>query len=117
MLVANVIGSLRGDGSQLFRALWRTYRSVFPSVAVHPVLAEGEDGNSILNLILVATEGALPNKPFLTSRWKEIRADHPKAPDLSRAIDNRRLGPFPTDDVPVLTDDYAPTDALLLDDF
>jgi spermidine synthase len=118
VLVANVIGSLRGEGSQLFRALWRTYRTVFPSVAVHPVLAKGEDGNnSILNLILVATEGALPNKPFLTSRWNEIRTEHPRAPDLSLAIGNRRLGPFPTEDVPVLTDDYAPTDALLLDDF
>jgi hypothetical protein len=112
-----VIGSLRGEGSQLFRALWRTYRTVFPTVAVHPVLAAGEDGNSILNLILVATEGALPNKPFLKSRWAEIRAEHPRAPDLGLAIDNRRSGAFPTDDVPVLTDDYAPTDALLLDDF
>ena len=117
VLVANVIGSLRGDGSQLFRALWRTYRSEFPSLAVHPVMGPGDDGSSILNLILVATEGALPNRPFLTSRWREIRAEHPRAPDLTQAIANRRLGPFQSDDVPVLTDDYAPTDALLLDDF
>ncbi len=117
VVVANIIGAMRGEGSQLFRALWRTYRTVFPTVVVHPVLGRGDDPESILNLILVATEGAAPNRAFLTSRWREIRAEHPRAPDLTRAIANRRLGPFPTDDVPVLTDDYAPTDALLLDDF
>ena len=117
VLLANVIGAMRGDGSQLFRALWRTYRTAFPTVVVHPVLGQGDDPESILNLIVVATEGAAPNRAFLTSRWREIRAEHPRAPDLTRAIANRRLGPFPTDDVPVLTDDYAPTDALLLDDF
>jgi spermidine synthase len=117
VVLANVIGSLRGEGSQLFRALWRTYGTVFPTVVVHPVLDSADDPESILNLILVATDGAAPNRPFLTSRWRDIRGDHPRAPDLTRAIANRRLGPFPTDDVPVLTDDYAPTDALLLDDF
>jgi spermidine synthase len=117
VLVANVIGSLEGEGSQLFRALWRTYGTVFPTVAVHPVLSQGEDPAGVLNLILVATEGAAPTEAFLTSRWREIRASHRRAPDLTRPIANRRLGPFPGDDVPVLTDDYAPTDALLLDDF
>jgi hypothetical protein len=35
-------------------------------------------------------------------------------PDLREPILDRRDGLIPTDDVPVLTDDYAPTDALLL---
>ena len=36
------------------------------------------------------------------------------APRLEQAILDRRDALIPTDDVPVLTDDYAPTDALLL---
>jgi hypothetical protein len=35
-------------------------------------------------------------------------------PDLRKPILDRRDGAIPTGDVPVLTDDYAPTDALLL---
>ena len=36
------------------------------------------------------------------------------APDLANAIRTRVEAPVSTADVPVLTDDYAPTDALLL---
>ena len=66
------------------------------------------------NIILVAGESALPGKGFLASRWDEIRRASPKAPDLRRAIDDRWAPLIPTGDVPLLTDDYAPTDALLL---
>jgi spermidine synthase len=117
VIVTNTIGALRGQGSQLFRSLYRTYGSVFPTVVVHPVMERGDGEDSILNIMLVATEGAAPPERFLAERWRGIRAEHPRAPDLTRAIGNRRLGPLPVADVPVLTDDYAPTDALLLDDF
>jgi spermidine synthase len=114
VIVTNVIGILRGPGSQLFRSLYRTYGTVFPTVVVHPVTDAGDDDNSLRNIILVATEGAKPTEAFLTSRWKALRRERPGITDLTKAIANRRLGPFPTGDVPVLTDDYAPTDALLL---
>jgi hypothetical protein len=35
----------------------------------------------------------------------------PESPGYSRSIDQTKI---PTADVPILTDDYAPTDALLL---
>ena len=38
----------------------------------------------------------------------------PGAPDLRQAIEGRIDAALSTEDVPVLTDDYAPTDALLL---
>jgi spermidine synthase len=117
VIVTNTIGALRGEGSQLFRSLYRTYGSVFPTVAVHPVLRRGEADDGILNLMLVATDKPAQTEAFLASRWKGIRAEHPRAPALALAIRNRRLGAVPVGDVPVLTDDYAPTDALLLDDF
>jgi hypothetical protein len=43
-----------------------------------------------------------------------VRRDFPSAPDLRKPILDRRDAEIPTADVPVLTDDYAPTDALLL---
>ena len=93
----------------------RTYRTVFPTVAIHPVLETGNrELSTVRNLILVAGDGAAPSKEFLLERWAAIRRDSPGAPDLSGAIRDRYDKDVQTTDVPVLTDDYAPTDALLL---
>ena len=111
----NIIGAVRGADSRLFRSMLRTYRAVFPTVAIHPVREEGErDLTGIRNVILVAGEGAAPSKEFLQERWSELRKESPGAPDLTAAIRGRVDAPVSTEDVPVLTDDYAPTDALLL---
>jgi hypothetical protein len=50
----------------------------------------------------------------LAERWRRVRERRPAAPDLATAIRDRVDEQIPTDDVPTLTDDYAPTDALLL---
>jgi spermidine synthase len=111
----NIIGAVRGADSRLFRSMLRTYRAVFPTVAIHPVLSKGErDLTGIRNVILVAGDGAAPSKEFLQERWSELRRQSPGAPDLTAAITGRVDTPVATEDVPVLTDDYAPTDALLL---
>ena len=67
------------------------------------------------NVILVATESAAPSQVFLQQRWAAVRKQAPTAPDLTRAIKDRWERQLPFGDVPVLTDDYAPTDALLTD--
>jgi hypothetical protein len=109
-----VIGALEGDGSRLFRSVYKTYRSVFPSVLVHPVLEEGQGGlDAYRNLIVVAGDSAPASRSVLADRWEELRRETPSVPDLAGAIAERRDEPIPTDDVPLLTDDYAPTDALL----
>ncbi|HVM68314.1 MAG TPA: fused MFS/spermidine synthase [Gaiellaceae bacterium] len=115
VIVTNVIGAVEGPQSRLLRSMLRTYGTVFPSVAVHPVTEVGdEDLTSVRNVIVVASDGAMPQTDFLQSRWAELRRRAPGAPDLTRAIRNRVERTIPTADVPVLTDDYAPTDALLL---
>jgi hypothetical protein len=106
---------MSGDRSRLFRSIYRTYRSVFPTVLVHPTIRLGDEGDTtVRNLILVATEGAAPSKPFLVQRWAAIRAQHPTAPDLRQRILDRHDAPISLDGVPTLTDQYAPTDSLLL---
>ena len=115
VIVTNVIGAVAGDQSRLLRSIVRTYRAVFPTVAVHPVFLRGDsDPRTVRNVILVATDSAAPSKAFLAERWAEVRKRAPSAPDLRAAIRDRFDDPMPTADVPVLTDDYAPTDALLL---
>ena len=115
LVVTNIIGAVKGPDSRLFRSMLRTYRAVFPTVAVHPVIdTGGTDLESVRNIIVVAGEGAAPSKQFLLDRWREVRRRSPGAPDLVTAIKGRVDAPISTQDVPVLTDDYAPTDALLL---
>lgn len=115
VIVTNAIGSIAGPGSRLFRSIYRTYRTVFPTVVVHPAILPGDKGDETFrNLILVATEQAAPQRTFLAERWEEIRREAPTAPDLREPILDRHDALIPTGDVPVLTDDYAPTDALLL---
>jgi spermidine synthase len=115
VIMTNAIGSIAGPRSRLFRSVYRTYRAVFPTVLVHPVILGGdEDDTAVRNLILVATEGAAPAKPFLVDRWNEIRSRYTSAPDLTQQIRDRHDRPIPIDGVPTLTDQYAPTDALLL---
>ena len=115
LVVTNIIGAVNGRDSRLFRSMLRTYRSVFPTVAIHPVMESGgEDPTIVRNIILVAGEGAAPSKEFLLERLADLRQRAPGAPDLAQAIRGRVDRPVSTEDVPVLTDDYAPTDALLL---
>jgi spermidine synthase len=115
VVITNTIGSITGDSSRLFRSVYRTYRTAFPTVLVHPVVLPGDGGeDTIRNLMLVATEQAAPEKAFLAERWRGIRERSRGAPDLGKAIRDRRDAPVSVVGVPTLTDDYAPTDALLL---
>jgi spermidine synthase len=115
-VVTNVIGALTGEQSRLFRAMYRTQRSEFATVAVHPVGDEpgpGDDGE-VRNLVVVATDEPVTGRGVLRARWAALRRDHPAAPDLDETIDTRYEARVPVDDVPTLTDGYAPTDALIL---
>jgi spermidine synthase len=115
VVVTNAIGALAGPGSRLFRSIYKTYRTAFPSVLVHPAILPGDKGDDqYRNLIVVATEKATPGRAQLAERWAALRRERPSVPDLRKPILDRRDALIPTDDVPVLTDDYAPTDALLL---
>ena len=115
VVVTNAIGAISGPGSKLFRSIYRTYRSVFPTVLVHPAILAGDEGNATFrNLILVAGEQAAPSAQLLAERWERVRRAAPTAPDLRRPILDRHEAPITVSDVPTLTDDYAPTDALLL---
>ena len=117
VVATNVIGAVTGSSSQITRALWKTYAAVFPTVKLHPVFEGPADRRSddIRNVILIATERAAPSRSRLEDIWDEVRETRaPTAPDLEAPIRDRWEHAIPTGDVPLLTDGYAPTDALLL---
>jgi spermidine synthase len=117
VIATNVIGALTGGSSQITRALWKTYAAVFPTVELHPVYEGPGDRypGDIRNIILVATDRAAPSPARLAASWEETRAARaPTAADLGAAARGRWERDVVTSDVPLLTDGYAPTDALLI---
>jgi spermidine synthase len=117
VIATNVIGAITGGGSQITRALWKTYGAVFPTVKLHPVYEGSGDRRpgDIRNIVLIATDRAAPSRQRLEETWSEVRRTRATgAPDLTAAIRDRWERDIPTGDVPLLTDGYAPTDALLL---
>ncbi|MGZ8693975.1 MAG: spermidine synthase, partial [Gaiellaceae bacterium] len=114
VVLVNTIGATAGAGSQLERAIYRTYRSAFATVLLHPVSLPGEGPTDVRNVMLVATDAPAPAREFLLRRWTELRREHPTAPNLAKPIRDRIDRPLNLDGVPILTDDYAPTDSLLL---
>jgi spermidine synthase len=118
VIAVNVIGALTGDSSRITRAFWKTYAAVFPTVVLHPVYEGPYDRapTETRNIILVATDRAAPTRAQLADTWARVRRQRaPAAPGLAAAIRDRWERPVRSDDVPLLTDGYAPTDALLLD--
>ncbi len=116
VVVSNIIGAVTGDDSKLLRSMAKTYRTVFPTVLLHPVYDGKNDREPdwVRNVILVAGDLAAPSAAVLRSRWDAIAAESPGVPDLDAAIADRWDEPLESADVPVLTDGYAPTDSLLL---
>ncbi len=115
VLAANIIGALDGPNSRLFRAIYKTVREVFPTVYVFPVNFGGYgDVASLRNIIIVATDSpALPSLEVL-ARAKALAGEGRVTVErFIVAAGDLYEKPISTADVPVLSDDFAPIDALI----
>ncbi|MDR7436329.1 MAG: fused MFS/spermidine synthase [Armatimonadota bacterium] len=115
VLASNVIGALGGPRSGLFRAVYRTLAEVFPTVYVFPVEWDRFDIlEALRNIILVATDRPRLGPADLRDRAARARADPGVTVDgWEEAVGDLYRGPIRVDDVPVLTDDYAPVETLV----
>lgn len=95
IVLANIYQSIEGDGGKFFRAEYATFKEVFPELYVFRV--QNHDPKAVQNLILVATRS--PEKVELTSEDKELQFY------LERYWDGEIVL-----DMPILTDDFAPTE-------
>jgi spermidine synthase len=104
--VSNLIGSLSGDTSDLVRAEYKTITLIIPNIATFTT--SGFVG-SVQNIMLVFAKPASPSLiQFFGS--EPSTANIPVPPDYRSHM---YQGPLQTDDVPVLTDGYAPVEDLL----
>jgi spermidine synthase len=96
VVILNIISSIEGETGLFLRAEYKTYKEVFPFVYLFPVYYPN-NGKEVQNIILVAVK--TKETPVLESNEEEI--------------DNylKNIWKFKVeDDVPALTDDYAPVD-------
>ena len=112
VIVTNMIGSVTGSQSRLFRSLVKTYRSVFPTVSCirssRPD-SRGPDEPAEHHRRRGRGRGAVQGVPPRALGGHAGTIEGRAGP---RPRDRRPLGALiPTRDVPLLTDDYAPTDA------
>jgi spermidine synthase len=99
VVILNTISSIEGRGGMFLRALFATYREVFPQVYLFPV-DDPADGGRVQNVMLVALKTRMP-PPF-----------HSDDPQLERYLGHRWTREVPAD-VPPLTDDHAPVEYYL----
>jgi spermidine synthase len=112
VVASNVIGALRGPQSRFLRAIYKTFRSVFPQVYVFPVGAGEAD--SLRNIILIGAQGPRLSRSALLRRAEAaVRSGRVRIDGFVQDAASLYGGPIDTRSVPLLTDDYAPTDILI----
>jgi hypothetical protein len=110
VIVSNLIASLVGDTSDLFRAELRTIGQVFPQVYVFPTSQAGI--STVQNVIVVATKSRVfVDKAMLIARATATPLPH--LPDLPEYVGQYYEPDIALEETPILTDDFAPVETLL----
>jgi len=114
IVVANLISAVTGRSGRIARAFIKTQRPIFPQIYVFAARRpENVSVESIQNVIVIATK----DKQRVDIQEIVRRAasmDKGLFPDPVQDIGAAYYdGPLPEQDVPMLTDDFAPTDNLL----
>jgi spermidine synthase len=96
VVLVNLISAVEGDKGRLLRAMLATFKSVFPQVLLYAV-DDAEDGTRVQNIMLVALKSGKLPKPYSTD------------PELNAYLFKTWIPPVPQD-MPILTDAYAPVE-------
>jgi len=109
VVVLNMISSLIGDTSNLLRAEYKTVRLVLPQVYLFTTRSSVM--SQVQNIILLATK---TSTYFTEEDLKEMARSAPKRGEtLAKYVETIFKYKVAIEDIPVLTDDYAPAQSLL----
>lgn len=111
VFVNNVVSQVTGARSKFFRSVYRTMDEVFPQVYAFKVT---ESGTRFMNIEVFGVNAReRTSLKVLRARAARMQGKSIKDDRLMDRLSAYVGGPVRTDDVPTLTDDYAPVDALL----
>jgi spermidine synthase len=116
VVVSNIIGAVSGPRSRLFRSMFKTFQEVFPHVYAFPVgwNAPVRGETAVRNIIVIAMmEKEAPEWADLMVRARSMATSLKVPSDMVQVLSSRVSEAVRTDDVPLLTDDYAPVDSLM----
>jgi spermidine synthase len=109
----NIISSVEGPDSKLFRGIYRTSGEVWRTRWTFPLgLGQEQNPTAIRNVILLATNATV-DEATLRKRVTERVGGLVRVPKFQGFCDDLYTASIPTTDVPVLTDRYAPVDSLI----
>jgi len=113
VLVANLISALKGRYGRLYRSVFKTLEASFGKGQVYafPRWHRGEQAENIILL-------AVPNQKRLThflfnDRFNRFNQKLLQQPDLKSVVNNVQTQPPYTEEDPLLTDDFCPTDSMV----
>ncbi len=109
----NVISSVEGERSELFRSMYRTAQESWDRLWVFPI-GLGGDGNLLTNrnIIVLATDAEV-SRGELVDRIADRVGGSVSIEGFAGMRDDLYTGVIEMADVPLLTDDHAPTDSLI----
>jgi spermidine synthase len=121
VLLANINGTMRGARSRILRSEYKTAGTVFDQVYLFPNLYDTErrqggpiDPDYRRNIILVAVNGNALTKEAIDNAARQLEAAGVvRTPTFLQDASQLFTGRLPLDDVPLLTDDYAPVDTMV----
>ena len=121
VVLANINGTMLGRRSRIIRSEYKTLASVFDNVYVFPLLNEAErrqgvyDQDRARNVILVAVNGGerWTKEAVVTMAAQLAQSNMVRTPTFLEDANQFYETRLPTDDVPLLTDDYAPVDTMV----
>lgn len=113
VIAYNVISSAEGEGSDLFRSMYRTAQGVWDNIWVFPI-GIGSDGAAEYrrNIIVLATDARL-SETELRKRIESRVDGAVSIAGFAEMADDLYTERVRVEDVPLLTDSHAPTDALI----
>ncbi len=111
ILVNNVVSQVSGPRSKFFRSVYKTMSEVFPQTSAVRVADSGSEWVNIE--VFGTTARSTVSLPELRKRAAQLQGKVIKDNKLESRLNGYIAAPVQTKDVPVLTDDYAPVDALI----
>ena len=107
ILISNMITSLTGRTSDLFRAELKTMEDVFSSIKIYPV--SGDAGGIVQNVMVLAQKDGLE----LDIDAVRENANSVVKIDLNDILDRQYISPIDNVGSVILTDDFAPVENFL----
>jgi len=104
--IVNVISSFSGEKSEFFRSEYKTIKEKFENVFAFPLMKEkGNNPEAVQNIMIVAAKGDINIDDILEKN---------KNGEMGELLKNLWKGEIKTDDVNILTDDFAPVNYFAL---